>query len=350
MQKKQIFHKGLYYNYFIEFDGEDVSRIELLFKDAVRLGEVYLGIIQYYDKRQRAYFVNLGKEEVYLKKPKKDLALKAGDNVIVEVTTERIKAKKATVSLAISNEDLILAKGIELNPAHYSRPQLLFSPYDLQSNDKDKTINYQEFKIKKFSNNLFYYCDLINELKRLLPAVVETKRGAIFRVEELETLTAIDVDAGSFKASGNFAYQLNTYVAPLIIAKLNQLAISGTVLIDFVNMNKLDSKNFLEKFKLFAPDFNCKGFTKTGLLELAISKRKRSLWQSVIERDGLNYNIKTEIRIDYQLDKMVYDYLTTGEKEHRLKVPFSYVASVKKLINDSNYFANYPDLEIGIYS
>lgn len=118
-------------------------------------------------------------------------------------------------------------------------------------------------------------------LKRKL----DLKSGGSIVIDELEALTAIDVNSegvNSKKSLRKNILKTNLEAAIFISQEIRLRNISGIILIDFINMDKKEDRDYIIKvleneLNKDSIKSNIYGFTKLGLLEIARSKKRKSL-------------------------------------------------------------------------
>lgn len=250
-----------------------------------------------------AYFVEISdNENLFLKST---LDYKIGDNAIVEYVREPANGKLglASENFKIENEaytftryplrgkpklkknkkkdddlykDLILKKENLIKEENFlPTPKLL-----VENKLRESFINkYEDYEIKEFdirNSSLFKnLCDSIEGSE------VFYKDLSII-IDELKTLTVIDVNTGSRKSKNkkkDFLLNINLELIKFIAYNLKLRNVGGMVVIDFLRSDGKEKiieefEKACDKYKLEAEIF---GFTKMGLFEMTIKRRGDSL-------------------------------------------------------------------------
>lgn len=150
--------------------------------------------------------------------------------------------------------------------------EIIVNNKTIYKNLRDKfNINYNE----DFS--LIYNFELLEDYKSLFNRVVKLNNGGEIVIDNVESLTAIDVNTSSFVGDLNFEdtiYENNIIAAKEIIRQIILRNISGIIIIDFVDMkdkkHRIDLMNILKEG--FKDDFTktiVHGYTKLGLMEIS---------------------------------------------------------------------------------
>lgn len=120
-------------------------------------------------------------------------------------------------------------------------------------------------------------------MENLTSRMVWLKSGANIIIEQLETLTFIDVNtSGSRSLKSNSIFSVNAEAAKEAAKQLKLRNISGMIIIDFINMKNPEEKNELikilkEEIKKDCVTCTFIDITKLGLVELTRKKRYKSL-------------------------------------------------------------------------
>lgn len=136
--------------------------------------------------------------------------------------------------------------------------------------DKDYRLDYDER----------VYPDLTRGLERK----VNLRSGGSIVIDELEALTAIDVNTESSLGNRSFrknVLRTNREAAREIAYQIRLRNISGIILIDFINMEddhrELVRESLEEELRKDSIASTVYGYTRLGLLELSRTKKRRSL-------------------------------------------------------------------------
>ena len=125
-----------------------------------------------------------------------------------------------------------------------------------------------------------------SQLDKLLSKKVWLKSGANIIVEQLETLTVIDVNTSKNQSKKSNFLDVNIEAAKEIVKQIKLRNISGMIIIDFINMkNADDNEELIKQIKsiIKKEDNNCQfiDITKLGLIELTRKKTYKSLKEQI---------------------------------------------------------------------
>lgn len=170
-------------------------------------------------------------------------------------------------------------------------------------NDREKyndLLSFEDMMPLDLKEKLFYDKDFnvnldINiqkEIQTALERQVPLESGGYIVIDELEALTAIDVNTGKFVGSINLedtVVKTNLEAALEIPKQIRLRDISGIIIIDFIDMkNKNDIDLILNKLeenlKSDRNKTNIIGITKLGLVELTRKKIRNSLKSNFIQK------------------------------------------------------------------
>ncbi|RHW40836.1 Rne/Rng family ribonuclease [Neobacillus notoginsengisoli] len=118
------------------------------------------------------------------------------------------------------------------------------------------------------------------ELERLLKRVVWLENGAYLLIEEMETLTAIDVNTGKFSGKNNLedtVLKTNLLAAEEVARQIRLRDLAGMILIDFIDMKTEEARSKVAakleaELRKDGRRTRVAGFTSLGILQLT---RKR---------------------------------------------------------------------------
>ncbi len=152
-----------------------------------------------------------------------------------------------------------------------------------------------EFTLYSDPAPLFEAWDIETQVEALLQPLVETPGGASLLVEPVQTLTAIDVNAGRHDGRGGAAVQareVNRSVVPEIARQLRLRAVSGLIAIDFLALRKPEDRKTVAAAlrKAVAGDPEpCQvfGLSPSGLLEMTRRRGRLPLHEVLCRPCGL---------------------------------------------------------------
>lgn len=270
--------------------------VEIKFYDSL-LGNIYRGKVVNKNDALGAYFVEYDKEKnLYLNSK---TSYKIGDNVIVQYVRDPANGKLALGSLNFK---------IENDSYYVKRFAKLIKQKEGKRRDKAKFEAIGKLKTRLIQEEKFFPTPKLlyeNSLKdKYLEEIddievrkVEIGKLAEFRdfleliqekrprygdlsliIDELETMTVIDVNSNSKKSTNNkdkFLENINMELIDPILYNLKARNIGGMVLIDFLrneNKEKIEEA-MMEKSKEYGLDSEIYGFSPMGLFEMTIKRR-----------------------------------------------------------------------------
>lgn len=126
-------------------------------------------------------------------------------------------------------------------------------------------------------------------LTKAMEARVELPSGGFLMIEQTEAFAAVDVNSGRSKSaqdSGEFYFQVNREAAAEIVHQLRMRNLSGTILIDFINMKEKEhlEQLFLELQRGFRKDLvrtKAVDITALKIIEVTRQKVRRPLYEQV---------------------------------------------------------------------
>ncbi|MCM3737123.1 Rne/Rng family ribonuclease [Bacillus cytotoxicus] len=166
---------------------------------------------------------------------------------------------------------------------------------------------------------LFARYGIDREIEKALKKVVWLPNGAYLLIEQMETMTVIDVNTGKFTGKQNLqdtVLRTNEIAAKEIARQLRLRDIGGMILIDFINMKRREEKekireivkSHLEKDHTYT---RVLGFTELGILEITRKRKKQSLRDMLLTDcktcQGSGYVLSHET-IAYELERELIAY------------------------------------------
>lgn len=128
----------------------------------------------------------------------------------------------------------------------------------------------------ELSENIFEKYELEKQIEKTKQRKIWLNCGGFITIDQTEALVAIDVNSGKFTGKSTLeetVYKVN-YEATIEIAKQLRLRdIGGIIIIDYIDMQKEENKNKIEKLlkeslKQDRAKTQVEGFTKLNLMEL----------------------------------------------------------------------------------
>ena len=118
--------------------------------------------------------------------------------------------------------------------------------------------------------------DIKKEISKLGNRKIWLKCGGFITIDKTEALTAIDVNTGKYTGSKNVEqtiYKVNEEATIEIAKQLRLRDIGGIIIIDYIDMQKQENKDKIQKlleerFKFDRAKTQVEGFTKLDLMEM----------------------------------------------------------------------------------
>lgn len=270
--------------------------VEIKFYDSL-LGNIYRAKVVNKNDALGAYFVEYDKGKTLYLNSK--TSYKIGDNVIVQYVRDPANGKLALGSLNFK---------IENDSYYVKRFARLIKQKEGMKRDKAKFEAIGKLKTRLIQEEKFFPTPkllyenslkdkYLEENKDIEVRKVEIGKLAEFRdfleliqekrprygdlsliIDELETMTVIDVNSNSKKSTNNkdkFLENINMELIDPIVYNLKARNIGGMVLIDFLrNENKEKIEEAMrEKTKEYGLECEIFGFSPMGLFEMTIKRR-----------------------------------------------------------------------------
>ncbi len=149
---------------------------------------------------------------------------------------------------------------------------------------KEKIRLYDDEQLRLF--RLYNFSSI---LEGALDKKVMLKSGAYLIIEQTEAFVCIDVNSGkkiNKSRDENYVYQVNLEAAREAARQIRLRQLSGTILIDFINMKQETSRRqLIEEFKSYVKRDNISteviDITRLGIMEVTRKKRGRSLREQI---------------------------------------------------------------------
>lgn len=270
--------------------------VEIKFYDSL-LGNIYRGKVVNKNDALGAYFVEYDNGKTLYLNSK--TSYKIGDNVIVQYVRDPANGKLALGSLnfKIENDSYYVKRFARLikqkegknrdkekfeaigklktkliqEEKFFPTPKLLY-----ENSLKDKYLEEnKDIEVRKIEiGNLVEFRDFVELIQEKRP----TYGDLSLIIDELETMTVIDVNSNSKKSTNNkdkFLENINMELVDPIVYNLKVRNIGGMVIIDFLrneNKEKIEEA-MLEKTKEYGLECEIFGFSPMGLFEMTIKRR-----------------------------------------------------------------------------
>ncbi|MBZ4687267.1 MAG: ribonuclease [Clostridia bacterium] len=164
---------------------------------------------------------------------------------------------------------------------------------------RDRILEYVEIAQPEFKNKVFYQegdflekYNINSQIRQALRRKVWLKNGAYIVIDQMEALTAIDVNTGKFVGKDNLketVFETNLQAVTEIVRQLRLRNIGGIIVIDFIDMKESEHKQMvlaaLEKeLKKDRTKTSIMGITQLGLVEMTRKKTRQGL-ESILMSD-----------------------------------------------------------------
>ena len=143
----------------------------------------------------------------------------------------------------------------------------------IQSQNKEYTNIEIEIENNK---NLFEKYDIEKQIEKIENRKIWLKCGGFITIDKTEALTAIDVNTGKYTGNKDLeqtVFKVNREATIEIAKQIRLRDIGGIIIIDYIDMNKQENKEEIEKIlkeelKKDRTKTQVEGFTKLDLMEL----------------------------------------------------------------------------------
>lgn len=306
----------------------------------VQIGEVYLGKVTHVAQNLGAAFVDvqkglscylplgqdlgvtlLEKEKLYRTNRTGMTAVKAGDELLVQVTREALKTKLPMVSGNVNNREeneklrerashaRCYTKLAEVAPGWlgFLEEQLARTEEPLQILTDDRLLyarlqEYQKTLTEEATVKLRYYEDgrvsltalysIETHLSQLTSRQVWLKCGGYLVIDHTEAMTVIDVNSGKClrkNSTEELTQLVNGEAAEEVFRQLRLRNISGMILVDFVNIQDRERRdNFFRKLRRMAQldpvSTTVHDITALGIVEITRKKVSLSLAEQLHQK------------------------------------------------------------------
>ncbi|KKM09019.1 ribonuclease G [Clostridiales bacterium PH28_bin88] len=156
----------------------------------------------------------------------------------------------------------------------------------------EATAPHLRSRVNLDTRDLFILYDVPSQVQQALRRKVWLKCGGYVVIDQMEALTAVDVNTGKFVGSTNLAdtvLKTNLEAAVEIARQLRLRNIGGIIVIDFIDMEspahqEMVIKALEEEFKKDKTKTAVLGFTRLGMVEMTRKKARRGL-ESELQKD-----------------------------------------------------------------
>lgn len=291
---------------------EEGRVMDLIFYDSP-LHNIYRAKVVNKIDSLNAYFVQISDtENLFLKST---LSYKIGDTAIVEYVREPANGKLglASENFKIENEAYTLTryplKGRPKLKKNKRKDERLYREIILDKENLIKEENFlptpkllvenklRDTYLSDFKDYEIREFEIKNSsiIKELIENISDSEifyKDLSIIIDELKTLTVIDINTGSRKSKNkknDFLLNVNLELIDFITYNLKLRNIGGMVIIDFLRSD--GEKKIIEEFQKACDKYKLEaeifGFTKMGLFEMTIKRRGNSLKAKLSEKNLL---------------------------------------------------------------
>lgn len=203
---------------------------------------------------------------------------------------------------------------------------------------KEKVSFYNE------KTSMFSHYGVEREIEKALQKIVWLSNGSYLIIEQMETMTVIDVNTGKFTGKQNLqdtVLRTNEIAAQEIARQLRLRDIGGMILIDFINMKKQEDRekvrekliSSLQRDRTYT---RVLGFTELGILEMTRKRKKHSLRDVLLEdcsQCKTTGHVISDETIAYELERELITYSSVEDEA----VLIAARAGVQKIFLQKNY-------------
>lgn len=216
------------------------------FGSGARRGDIYNGRVTRVATAMQAAFVDIGQDRDGFLSLRDAPALHEGASVAVQVTREAAaeKGAKLTARIALAPEleaRRRVAKPPVLLQAGPGPVERVLAGWKADRVLTDDPRTAQSLKLELAKDDLFMRHDLEEQVAVLHRSRVALPSGGWITIEKTEGLTAIDVNSGSFVASGGRAETariVNLEAAREAGRQIRLRGIGGLIVVDFIQMDE----------------------------------------------------------------------------------------------------------------
>ncbi|MED1567396.1 Rne/Rng family ribonuclease [Bacillus paramycoides] len=183
----------------------------------------------------------------------------------------------------------------------------------------EEKVGKERVSLYNEKSSMFNHFGIEREIEKALQKIVWLPNGAYLIVEQMETMTVIDVNTGKFTGKQNLqdtVLRTNEMAAEEIARQLRLRDIGGMILIDFINMKRREDKEKVRESLMLALQDDrtytrVLGFTELGILEMTRKRKKHSLRDVLLEEcapcKATGYVMSNET-IVYELERELITY------------------------------------------
>ncbi|MGE7871346.1 Rne/Rng family ribonuclease [Bacillus paramycoides] len=183
----------------------------------------------------------------------------------------------------------------------------------------EEKVGKERVSLYNEKSSMFNHFGIEREIEKALQKIVWLPNGAYLIVEQMETMTVIDVNTGKFTGKQNLqdtVLRTNEMAAEEIARQLRLRDIGGMILIDFINMKRREDKEKVRESLMLALQDDrtytrVLGFTELGILEMTRKRKKHSLRDVLLEEcapcKATGYVMSNET-IAYELERELITY------------------------------------------
>ncbi|MEN1934948.1 Rne/Rng family ribonuclease [Paenibacillus sp. 102] len=227
------------------------------------------------------------------------------------------KEGQGKAPLLLHRPETFLDRVFQENPVE-SISKVVIDSHSILNEVADK-VGKEKVRLYNEKTSMFSHYGVEREIEKALQKIVWLPNGSYLIIEQMETMTVIDVNTGKFTGKQNLqdtVLQTNEIAAEEIARQLRLRDIGGMILIDFINMKKQEDKEKIRERVISSLQRDrtytrVLGFTELGILEMTRKRKKHSLRDVLLEDCSqcktTGYVISNE-SIAYELERELVTY------------------------------------------
>ncbi len=296
VMKEEMSTKGPRLSEYIQLPGQTI--VYLPFSDYVavskRLGDEDLrkewrAFGQETVRRPEGIIIRTAARELQMKQVEQEL------NVLRELFQESLQKGKSKSAPALIFEEGSMLHQIARNYSHHPETKIVTDNHEdylfLKRWMKMNELNQAQLVMHTDKEGIFSTYHLEKKLERVFNRKVWLKNGGHLVIDETEAMTVIDVNTGKFTGKTTLedtVVKANREAAVAVAEQLRLRDIGGIILIDFIDMEKEESKReVLTALKQAVVKdrtrTNVIGFTQLGLVEMTRKKSRSTVANRLLE-------------------------------------------------------------------
>ena len=189
---------------------------------------------------------------------------------------EKFKKSKGKPELIYKSPDIVEKLVLDLTENRINKIEVNNRAEYEELKENLKEIMQDKIKIELKEENLLQKYDLEKQIEKSKQRKIWLNCGGFITIDATEALVAIDVNSGKFTGKTSLedtVYQVNYEATIEIVKQLRLRDIGGIIIIDYIDMQKQENKDKIEKLlketlKQDRAKTQVEGFTKLNLMEM----------------------------------------------------------------------------------